>query len=165
MAAITEKSNQMLDNTATPFRAQDPRNWEAPIRLMYFNYTRSAQAAAGDAGSIIELVRIPPGQIRLILPNSVIFFKTFPSSNTKLSIGHRAYTDRNGTEISQSLTSVFTSLTVDAAGSQFLFDKEIGDDQTQAFDTVEGLTLFAAVKVGTLPASVELSGYFAYTQI
>lgn len=82
-------------------------------------YTETTQgAAAGDANSTLELVRLPSGS-RLILMASRLRWTAFGASRV-LSLGYRAYRKADGTTQAESLTALGTALDVSAAGNALL---------------------------------------------
>jgi len=157
MAVTTENSTQLAAASANPPVANDPRDWESPLRLLHFTFTQGA--AAGDAGSIAQLVRLPPGQVRLIPSLSRISFSTLGASRT-IDLGHAAYTSLDGTAVTADPDAIEADVDGASGGSAVPTTND-----TLALDSRDGIVLTAQVNDGTLPAGATLSGHFVYVQV
>lgn len=162
MAVTAEKSTQITNGEAKPPVMLEPRDSHGRLRVAKFDFTQGA--AAGDATSTADLVKLPPGKIRVLGSLSKICFSAFGAART-LDVGYTAHTDSNGTTVVAAAAAFCSAVDVSAAGSAVL-DEAIaaGADTTATFDSRSGVTLQAKVAGGTIPAAATLKGYIVYIQ-
>jgi hypothetical protein len=116
MAVTNIKSDILtLQNALTGARL--PR-YQFGSELLYAEAIATQGAAAGDANSTLDLVRVPAGS-NLLLHASKLVWTAFGASRV-LSIGYRAYRKADGTTQAESLTALGTALDVSSAGTAFM---------------------------------------------
>lgn len=160
MAVTTQKSTQETNRTAVPQVQGTTQELHGRIRIAYFNFT---QSGAGDANSLVNLVTLPPGKVRLLKPSSVFICSAFGAART-LDIGFLAHTKLDGTAVAASIDTILDGADVSAAaGVACGADTNgLGTDPTILFDSKEGVTIQAKVLGDTIPDAATLKGYFQY---
>ena len=73
MAVTQQESDQIVNMDASPPSLPGSHTIHGKVRIAYFDFT---QSGAGDAGSLAELVRLPPGTVRVLNPLSFIGFQS-----------------------------------------------------------------------------------------
>lgn len=158
MATTAQKSAQETNRTASPPVKIPVYEQGGKERIFYFNH---AQVGAGDAGSTVDLVTLPPGKWRLCKNMSHVSCSAFGASRT-LDIGYTAYTAGDGSAVSAGADKILDGGDVSAiatltggAGTNALTV-----DPTILFDSKTGVLLQAVVAGGTIPDAATLKGYF-----
>jgi hypothetical protein len=130
-------------------------------RLTIKRFTFTQGAAAGDAESFQNLVKIPPGVWYMLCPLSFIQWDAFGAARV-LDIGWTAYVTPDGTAVAADEDGIETVIDVSAAGQQSgLGDGvAVGVGRCIRFASRDGVTIQANNEGGTIPAGTKLSGYF-----
>ncbi|MEQ9246103.1 MAG: hypothetical protein RLO21_08955 [Nitratireductor sp.] len=157
MAVTTQQSDQLSLINGSPKQPNPVHEWAGRLRISLFDFT---QVGAGDAGSIAELVKLPAGHVRLILPLSRIAFSAMGASRT-LDLGWAAYDGHDGTAVAADPNGLDAAVAVSSAGSVNPAGT-VGGGETVLFGAQEGLVLTAQVNGGTIPDGATLNGYFVY---
>ena len=152
MAVTNEKAAQLADG----YRGKTYD--DEKVRFAHFEFTQGA--AAGDAGSTADLVKLPAGNVRLLPGMSKVYHSALGASRT-LDIGHPAYTGADGVAVAAD-DDAFTAagaLDVSSAGTNVAFDAAV-----RKFDMFSrgGITVQGIVQGGTIPAGATIFGYVAY---
>ena len=162
-AVLTTNSTQYANGVANPPVMNPSHNDHGKVRYKYFSYTHGA--VAGDANSLCNFVKLPPGLVRLIKTESKLICSALGTGRT-LDIGYLAHTKQDGTAVNASVDTILDGADVSAialvtcgAGTN-----AIGVDPTILFDSREGVTIQGIVKVDTLPIGATFNGYIAYIQ-
>jgi hypothetical protein len=111
MAVTTQQSAQLALINGDPKRPNPVHEWAGRMRLALFDFT---QAGTGDAGSLAELVKLPAGHVRLILPLSRIGFSAMGASRT-MDLGWAAYADHEGNTVVADPNGLDAAVDVSAA--------------------------------------------------
>jgi hypothetical protein len=113
MAVTTQYGTEYTSvyQSATP-SLMPTSTWGGRVRSMFFSHT---QDGAGDAGSSVALVQLPPGTVRLLLPYCTIYANWTTASAT-LDLGWDAYTDLNGDTVAADPDGLINGISVDSAG-------------------------------------------------
>jgi hypothetical protein len=158
MAVTNQKSAQVtaLDNNTGALNVSD---YKGKLRFLFFSHV---QSGAGDATSTVDLVKLPAGKIRLVMPLSRIYRSAFGASRV-LDIGWTAYTDQNGAAVAAAPAGLVNDLDVSAAGNSNPTGV-VGEHETKEFDSRDGVLLQAVVAGGTIPDGAKVSGYLVYVQ-
>lgn len=166
MAVTSEKSAILTKRfDASPQELANPREFEGRIRYHRVDFTQGA--AAGDANSLQDVAKLPPGKVRVLGHLSKLFHDAFGSSRT-LDVGHTGYTQRDGTVKSAVVDFFADGKDVSSAGSFELdnvdhaSDNGLDLDQSKEFDSRDGVTIQAKVLGGTIPAATKIFGTIAY---
>lgn len=160
MAVTQEQSTQVAASEASPNTPVATYDWDGKVRRQYFEFTQGA--AAGDATSLAELVKLPPGKLRVFLPSSRIYFSAMGTSRT-MDLGHLAYTDLDGDAVAADPNDLDDGVDVSSAGSLNPAGT-IGTHETKLFESQDGVTLTAQINDGTIPAAATISGWFDWQQ-
>jgi len=153
MAIVNEVSTQLALTQATPKEFIDTSEWGVTSKR-YFDHTR---AAVGDANSTVDLIDVPAGRVRIVMPDFVIANSAFGAART-MEVGHTGYTDKDGTVVAADDDAFDTAVDVSAAATTKL-DTAVGADPTMYFNTRSGFTIQVKIENGTSPAAATLKGY------
>lgn len=157
--AVTE-SEQIEDINETPPTALQPVDLHGRIRLAFFEWDNGL--VAGDAGGVIDIVRLPAGRVRLLGRLSSIYHNMTTGSNT-IDIGWKAYVDLNGDAVAADPDGLDDGISVETAGTinigtvaavlaecgQYLFESQTG-------------VVLTVTSVGIVAASDKMVGCLAY---
>ena len=157
MAVTTQQSAQLALINGDPKRPNPVHDWAGRLRLALFDFT---QVGSGDAGSIAELVKLPAGHVRLILPLSRIGFSALGASRT-MDLGWAAYADHEGAAVAADPNGLDDGVDVASAGSVNPAGT-VGGGETLLFSAQAGVVLTAQVNDGTIPDGATLKGWFVY---
>lgn len=164
MAVTTEKSTQVTNMEAVPSVRLNAGELHGRMRIARFTFTQGA--AAGDANSTADLVKLPPGKnITLIKSLSRVVCSALGASRV-LDIGHTGYTNVDGTAVAAAADILLDGGDVSAAANLIM---GVGTNALTANDAVvfnnkTGVTLQGKVTGGTIPAAATLNGYFVYIE-
>ena len=152
---VNENSTEYANFIAKPMVKVDVDKWLGRMRIFYFSFTRTAQ---GAAGSLCNLLQLPGGRVRLILPLSRIHTSALGASRT-MDIGWLAHTDHDGDAVAADPNGLDDGVDVSSAVA-FNPGGTVGTDETYLFNSRDGVVLTAQVNDGTWDAAETLSGYF-----
>ena len=159
MAVTTESSTQYTEGYITiPAKVPESHEWMGRIRIGFFTFVQGSDA--GDAGSTANLIKIPAGKVRLLLPLSRVHSSALGSSRT-MDLGWIAYTNDAGVAVAADPNGLDDGVDVSSAVA-FNPAGTVGTHETVLFESREGVVLTAQVNDGTLPAAATIGGYFAY---
>ncbi|KKN00111.1 hypothetical protein LCGC14_1141090 [marine sediment metagenome] len=160
MAVTTENSAQEVNRVAVPVVMAKPYDAEK-VRFMYFSFVQGA--AAGDANSLMNLVTLPGGNLRLIKTMCHYNCSAFGASRT-LDVGYLAHTKQDGTAVAASIDKLDDGGDVSALANRIMGTGTAGltADPTILFDSRDGVTIQAKVLGDTIPAAATLKGFIAY---
>lgn len=159
MAVTNSLSDQLTNAAAVPVVRNNAVDVTGKLRIAYFSFTQGA--AAGDATSTADLVKLPPGRVRVLEELSKIRFSAFGASRV-LDIGYKTYTGNDGVAVAADDDGFATDIDVSAAGNA-TFAEANHAANTHLFQSRDGVTVYATVAGGTIPAAATLSGYVVYT--
>jgi hypothetical protein len=160
MAVTQEQSDQIENQEATPPVMTGVDTLRGKLKILRFTFTQGA--AAGDAGSLAELVKVPAGVVRVFLASSRITCSALGAART-MDIGWLAYVDTDGDAVAADPNGLDDGVDVSLAVT-FNPTGTIGEDETKLFESNGGVTLTAQVNDATLIASATINGYFVYVQ-
>lgn len=120
---------------------------------------RHKQAVAGDANSLVDLARLPPGRV-LLFPQFCWLARTAFGNGRTLDIGHTAYTKRNGADVAADEDALVDGLNVSAAG-QAAWSAPSGSPWID-YESRAGVTIQAKVLGSTIPVDAELNGFLVF---
>lgn len=161
MAVTTEDSLEYAKTVAVPAKVPETHQLHGRLRIAFFDFTQGS--AAGDAGSIARVVKLPAGKVRLILPMSRIAFSAMGTART-MDIGWLAYTDDDGADaVAADPNGLDDGVDVATAGSVNP-GGTIGTHETKLFESAAGVSLTLQINDGTIPAAATLKGYFVYVR-
>lgn len=153
MAVLALTSEQLVED----YR-KTPIEDHGKFRIQYFSL--AAVAVAGDIGTTIDLVKLPPGRTR-VLPNASRITTSAFGADRTLSIGHTAYQSRDsGQAVPEpaNATAFVNAMSVASAVNAAPFSTVLKYD----IYSKEQVLVQASVAGGTIPVAATLSGYIAY---
>ena len=154
MAVVNEESTQIALGTASPKEFVDVSEWGNSYKL-YFDHTR---AVTGDANSYTQLVKLPAGRIRVVIPESVIATSAFGALRT-MDVGFEAYTGKDGVTVAANDVAFDTAIDVSSAATTIM-GAAAGVDPTWYFNSRDGVMLVAKIEAATAVAANTMKGYF-----
>lgn len=157
MAVTTENSTQYANTVATPPVKNAAYDGGAP-RVFYFTH---AQAVAGDANSLVNLVKLPAGKYRILLDQSVICCSDLGTGNT-LDVGHTGYTNFNGTAVTADEDAFISAADVATAAAAVYFSESraaASSDMTFLVDSTTEVVIQAKSETAGIPKDATFNGY------
>lgn len=158
MAVLTLDSYELTEGTRK-------RPFDEHGKLRFVRFSLPAVVTAGDAGTTINLARLPPGATRILPWLSRIKVSALGASRV-LDLGHRAYSKRPGgldvsanTDEAEDDDAFIADLDVSSAVALSAWSATVEKFDIYARTEV---TLFAKISGGTLPVAATLSGMCAY---
>lgn len=155
-----QKSTQITNLEAQPPVGIPTTDWKGSIRLARFEFTQTTEN--GAAGSLAELVRLPAGNIRVILGLSYVAFSAMGTGRT-MDLGWLAYETPEGVAQAADPNGLDDNVPVATAGN-VTPGGTVQGDETFLFQSKAGVTLTAQINGGQLGIGETLNGYFAYVQ-
>lgn len=157
MAVTTENSTQYANTVATPPVKNAPYDGGQP-KVFYFSHT---QAAAGDANSLVNLVKLPAGKYRILLAQSVIACSDLGTGNT-LDVGHTGFTKSDGTAVSAAEDAFISAADVATAAATVYFTESrasASSDLTFLVDSTTEVVIQAKSETAGIPQGATMNGY------
>lgn len=141
-AQLSAKKNEKYDN--------------GPMHYARFEYTHAAGAGTGE----IDLVMLPAGNIK-VWPSLCRIDATQMVLNATMDIGHRAYTQPDGTVVAEDDAEFLNDAAVGAGvvGSAFLLPTA-----PTVYSTNSGLEVFASIDTANIEDGDTITGWVAYTK-
>lgn len=158
MAVITEKSDQLTNLDASPPVIENSHNLHGRLRIAYFSHT----FGDGDAGSSVELVRLPPGKIRLLSHLSYLEAASVAASQT-VDVGWDAYTDLDGTAVAADTDGILNGGDIDTTANINLANVATLTAGMKVFESQDGISIRATM-VGAVVAAETIEGAIVYVQ-
>lgn len=155
MAASNENSAQYAKQIVPNEGLPSPDHGR--VKALTFELT---QVAAGDAGSVQSLIKLPAGKIRVLSHLSSLRTSAFGSSRT-LDVGYAAYRNLSGTPVNADPDAFATAVDV-SAGATAVFTESTTMDLSQYFESQDGILLTSTVAGGTIPVSATIKGVVLY---
>ena len=159
MAVTTQKGGQLTNLDAVPAVVENSHNIHGRLRVAYFSHT---QSGAGDANSTIEVVRLPPGKIRLLGALSRIKHN-WTISTVDMNVGWAAYTDLDGTAVVADANGLDAAIDVDTAGA-IAIGSVLGTADTKVFESKDGVSIMLQAVAAGLADTDTVEGYLVYVQ-
>lgn len=158
MAVTQEQATEVSNPVATPPVLNDANSVHGKWRFARFNFTQGA--AAGDATSLAELVKLPAGSVRVILDHSIISVSALGAARTA-DLGWLAYVDQDDDAVAADPNGLDDGVDVSSA-VRYAPIGTIGEDETYLFQSNGGVTLTLQINDGTIPAAATIKGYIIY---
>jgi len=156
MAVTTQKSTQVTNTDATPPVMEETSDLHGRMRIAYFDHT---QSGAGDATSSVEIVRLPPGTVRLLGALSRIEHAWTTASAT-MDVGWDAYIDLDGDAVAADADGLDNGIDVDTAGVTAIGSTQAAD--TKVFTSREGVSIRLTSQDTAIADTNTASGYLVY---
>lgn len=156
MAVTTQKSTQVTNTDATPPVMEETSDLHGRMRIAYFDHT---QDGAGDATSSVEIVRLPPGTVRLLGALSRVEHDWTTASAT-MDVGWDAYVDLDGDAVAADADGIDDGIDVDTAGATAIGSALTAD--TKVFTSREGVSIRLTSQDEAIADTDTASGYLVY---
>ena len=161
-----EKSTQIQNLEAQPPIGIPTTDWKGVKRIMRFTFKQGG--IAGPVGSTAELVRLPAGNVRVLLEECFMHRTAFGSGRT-LNIGWQAHSKPDGTAVDAGVDAFVVGLNVasvgeDAWGASPQLGSGVDADNSSLIESKSGVIIQATVAGGDIPVGAELTGYVTYVQ-
>ncbi len=162
-----EKSTQIENLEAQPPIGIPTTDWKGVKRIMRFTFTQGG--TTGPVGSTAELVRLPAGNVRVLLEECYMHRTAFGTSGS-LDIGWQAYSRPDGFAVDPDADAFVDGLNVVSAGDGLWGASPQGSgtvvdaDKSFLIESKSGVTVQATVAGGSIPAGAKLTGYVTYVQ-
>ena len=121
-----------------------------------FNYTHTAGAGTGE----VNLIRLPAGKYRILSDLSLIVSSAMVTA-ADLHIGHRAYTQPDGTAVAEDDNALADNLDAGSAIDQSLPLPAGGE---LVIDSRDDLVFYAMVDTANIEDTDTISGYIVYVR-
>lgn len=156
MAVTTQKGTQVTNFDAEPAVMEETSDVHGRLRIAYFDHT---QSGAGDATSSVEVVRLPPGTVRLLGALSRVEHNWTTASAT-MDIGWDAYTDLDGDAVAADSDGIDDGIDVDTAGATAIGSALTAD--TKVFISRDGVSIRLTSQDTAIADTDTASGYLVY---
>ena len=168
MAVTTQNSTEYGNLVAEPPVGIPTTSGKGVKRIMRFSFT---QSGAGDANSLVNLARLPAGNIRVLLTECFMHSSDFGTGIT-LDIGWTAYTDAEGNAVAADADAFVDGLDVSTQAATVLWSGEaqgtgsgVTIDKTFLLSSRAGILVQAIVLgAGGIPDGATLTGFMTYVQ-
>lgn len=159
MAVTTEKSDQITNSEATPIVLEDTTSLHGRKRIAFFTHT---QVAVGDANSLVEVINLPAGRVRVMFNESLIEHN-WVTATIDMSVGWAAYTDQDGVAVVADPNGIDVAVDVEVAGV-FIPGSAIaaGTAKTMLFESRDGVTITVQAIAAALAVGDTANGYLTY---
>lgn len=164
MAVTAEKSDQVTNMEASPPVRLNTNELGGRLRIARFSFTQGA--AAGDATSTMDLIKLPVGKTVTVLKSmSRIVCSAFGAARV-LDIGHTGYTNLDGTVVAAAADVLMDGQDVSAAAlvRMGLGTNAFTADDSFTFNARSKPVIQAVVAGGTIPAAATINGYIVYVE-
>jgi len=153
-------SEQVTKLNAVPAEPLNVDESHGKVRICRFDYS---QVAEGAIGTVIELVKLPAGRIR-VLGNESSMYRSALGTGVTLDVGWAAYTDFAGDAVVADPDGLDDGVDVAAAGTASLGSVAavLAEAGSKVFESQEGVVINATIGVAVIPAAGKLKGYIAY---
>jgi hypothetical protein len=158
MAVTTQNSTQYGNMVATPPVKQDAHVMLGKVRIAYFEHT---QSGAGEATSSAAIVKLPPGKVRVLGPDSHAYVNWTTASAT-LDLGWDAYTNINGVTVVADPNGLDDGIDVELAGFQTFGSAVVASGGTKVFESQDGVVLRVTSQDVALASASTIAGYICY---
>ena len=152
-------SEQVTKLDSVPAEPVNVNELHGKVRIARFDYT---QAAEGAIGTVIELVKLPAGKVRILGKNSALYHTALGAGVT-LDVGWDAYKSQSdGSAVAADPDGLDDGLDVAAAGTKELCSVQVTDGASKLIDSQDGVTITCTIGGAVIPAAGELNGYICY---
>jgi len=150
----------MTNMLAVPAVPLAPIDHHGKIRIARFDY---AQVAEGAIGTIIELVKLPAGRVRLLGRESALYHNLV-TATVDLDIGWAAHVDFNGAAVVADPDGLDADIDCETAGiiTVGTVAAVLAECQSKVFESQEGVVINATVQTAVTAAADTLKGHIAY---
>ena len=153
-------SEQVTKLDAVPAEVLPVDESHGKVRICRFDYD---QVAEGAIGTVIELVKLPAGRVR-VLGRESNMYHNLTTATVDLDVGWDAYTDFAGDAVAADPDGLDDNIDCETAGVVRLGSVAavLAEAESKVFESQEGVTITATVKTAVIAAADTLKGYIAY---
>lgn len=151
-------SDEMADIVAVPSVKLPVSDMTGKLRAAHFSWAKSA--VAGEAGDVIEIVKLPAGRVRLLGLLSTIMQNFTTASNT-IDIGWKAYTDLDGVAVVADPNGLDNGINVEATGNIHIGTVLVATNNEKLFESQSGV-IITVTSVGIIAALDSMYGTIVY---
>lgn len=157
----TVYSDQVSEVGAADGKRLRPLDTHGKLRIDYFSYTNNTGGTLAD-GTEIDLVDLPPGAVRLLLPLCMIKVSAMGAARV-LDLGNRAYSQNPAADNVVEDDDQFIA-NLDVSGAVARAAWQTPSSALLKFDLYSkaGIRLYATIDGGTIPAGATIEGYAVY---
>ena len=156
----TFKSEQVTKLDAVPAEPINVDELHGKVRIARFDYE---QVAEGAIATIIQLVKLPAGRVR-VLGRESNMYRSALGTGVTLDVGWAAYTNFSGTAVAADPDGLDDGVDVAAAGVARLGSVAavLAEAESKVFESQEGVILTGTIGAAVIPAAGKIKGYIAY---
>lgn len=164
MAVTTENSDQVDNMEALPPVRLNTNELGGRLRIARFSFTQGA--AAGDANSTVDLVKLPPGKTVTILKDLCNINHSAFGAGRTLDIGYIAHTNLDGTAVAADVDALLDGADVSSAGNipMGTGTGAVGTSNVLTLNARAAVTIQGICLGDTLPVGATLNGYIVYVE-
>lgn len=153
-------SEQVTKLDAVPAEVLPVDESHGKVRICRFDYE---QVAEGAIGTVVQLVKLPAGRVRILGRESNLYRSALGTGVT-LDVGWAAHVDFAGDAVAADPDGLDDGLDVAAAGVSRLGSVAavLAEAESKVFESQEGVTITGTIGVAVIPAGGKLKGYIAY---
>lgn len=160
MAVTTQNSTQYEALYGTTLSTLYPTELHGELKIAYVSH---AQSGAGDSGSIVYAVKLPPGRVRLLGKLSNLYVN-WTTALATMDVGWLAYTGLDGTAVAVDADGLDDGVNVDTAGNFNLCSVAacVATGYTKLFESRDGVTITFTSASTAIADGDNLVGTIAY---
>jgi len=158
MAVTTQKSDQLTNLDSSPPVLADSMDVHGRLRIAFFSFT---QSGAGDAGSSVEIARLPPGKCR-ILGSLCNVEAAVAAASATVDIGWDAFVDLDGEAVAADTDGLLDGGDIDTTANIDLTTPGTNVAATKTFESRDGVSIRATV-VTAIADTETIDGYLVYS--
>jgi len=151
-------SEQVTKLDAVPAEILAMDESHGKVRMAVFEYD---QVAEGADGSIIQLVKLPAGRVRVLAKESLLYHN-LTTATVDLDVGWAAYTDFAGDAVAANDDGFDVEIDCETAGIVRLGSALNAEACMKVFESQEGVIITATLETAVIAANDTLNGYIAY---
>ncbi len=152
-------SDEMANVVAVPSVKNAVNTMTGKMRVATFNWAKSA--VAGEAGDVVELVKLPAGRVRL-LGNLSCVYHNMTTGSQAVDIGWKAYTDLDGAAVAADPNGLDAATSFETAGFVSpLATVLVAKSYVKEFESQAGVVLILTA-AEIIAALDSLYGHFVY---
>lgn len=155
--AVTQ-SDQIADIDAVPSVRLNPTELHGRVRIAWFDWINGL--VAGDAGGVIELVRLPAGRVR-ILGKLSEFYSQSTTGSQVYNIGWAAHRDLDDVVVVADPNGLNAATDVDTVGAFNFCIVQVATGSTKVLESNGGIVITLTASQ-ILAASEGIYGWIAY---
>ena len=151
-------SEQVTKLDAVPAEVLPVDECHGKLRYAIFEYD---QVAEGADGSIIQLVKLPAGRVRVLGKESLLYHN-LTTGTVDLDVGWAAHVDFAGDAVAADDDGFDVAIDCETAAIIRLGSALIAEAGMKVFESQEGVIITATLETAVIAADDTLNGYIAY---